>query len=890
MAEYRASKSRQANISLNASADIQAQAQAQAPLAGCVICCTSVPDEKRTQLAEYAKQMGASHTYDLTPEVTHLIVGDHDTEKYKYVAKNRMDVQPMTVAWVETMRELWINDQDIDMVSLEQEHRRPILQDLKFSMTGCDDPEERMQIAEMVRANGAIYEGDLTKSITHLISFRTEGAKYKAAKTWELQIVSIEWLRDSLERGMVLDEKLYDPALPQDERGLGAWNRTVPQRTSLGKRAREYSTATDGGKRKLRRTASTKLSTQNQEIWGDIVGAAAESSSKVAQVNRSGVWETNDDDTQNAYPPEPTAATEDDGRSRPTQSTVVNEARIDGIFSGCRFFLLGFPQEREDVLRQHLIPHDADVVDSVPALLSCSPSNHPKRLFRMVPHTKLRSDIPALPESQVPVDTVTYWWLERCLHQKRFIEPGDHVPDRPFPKLKIEGFEGVSVSSSAFTGIDLKQFERAVRMIGAEYKEDFTADTTMLVTKTLAGVRKDKYEYAQQWNVPIVRVEWIWDCIKAGEKISSSGYRCRSPKRTGSLPATREGSMSKPPSGHGRTSSDASRAPARANSHPSRASMRPPRHSRLDESAFASNGPGEEPSRPSIKPRKGSRLDNTAFDTGVGTPAADHSRRSIPSRPSAPDNTASIPDEPAEDPPDPSEPEPEEPSARDEPPLPTEPISKEEYETQGFPSLPAASAVESQDLAHKTQPLSEISNNSPSRSSRTTPAAPAPPDQTAPRQQEEMSNAISNLLAKAKTAPTQDAPEPRKRGRILGRVTSNMSAGSNLSRATSVDSTATHGHPVEYPPHNSNDQTANEKIQMLLNGDKAPAGVERQPPATQLQYEDPESTEAREMVMAKMRGEKVQRRSGIKEKAITLGDVGQLGRPTRRAAAGRGLG
>src|SRR5271156_1983379 len=95
---------------------------------------------------------------------------------------------------------------------------------------------ERLEIAEQVKANGAVYEGDLTKQITHLISFRTEGAKYRAAKSWGLRIVSIEWLRDSLERSMILDEKLYDPALPEEERGRDAWDRTKPKRTSLGKR------------------------------------------------------------------------------------------------------------------------------------------------------------------------------------------------------------------------------------------------------------------------------------------------------------------------------------------------------------------------------------------------------------------------------------------------------------------------------------------------------------------------------------------------------------------------------------------------------------------------------------------------------------------------------
>jgi DNA replication regulator DPB11 len=133
-----------------------------APLADIVICCTSVPDEIRvsallqsalsflslptnhcvptqTELATYAEQMGALHRYDLTLDVTHLIVGAYDTPKYRYVAKERPDVRPMTVEWIEAVRELWIKDLEIDMASLEREHALPVFQSLKFSMTGCDD-------------------------------------------------------------------------------------------------------------------------------------------------------------------------------------------------------------------------------------------------------------------------------------------------------------------------------------------------------------------------------------------------------------------------------------------------------------------------------------------------------------------------------------------------------------------------------------------------------------------------------------------------------------------------------------------------------------------------------------------------------------------------------
>lgn len=87
--------------------------------------------------------MGALHKYDLTSEVTHLIVGDYDTPKYRYVAKERPDVKVLTVDWVEAVRELWIADRPIDVDALEKEHQVPTFATLKICLTGFEDREYR---------------------------------------------------------------------------------------------------------------------------------------------------------------------------------------------------------------------------------------------------------------------------------------------------------------------------------------------------------------------------------------------------------------------------------------------------------------------------------------------------------------------------------------------------------------------------------------------------------------------------------------------------------------------------------------------------------------------------------------------------------------------------
>lgn len=124
-------------------------------------------------------------------------------------------------------------------------------------------------------ANGAKYQGDLTKQITHLVAAVPKGKKYEYAGQWGVKIVSIEWLSDSMKRGMGLDETLYHPLLPVEERGLGAVTRMEDRSPRLGKRTRtedQNATTAISRKRKLRRTASSKLESQNDNIWADMGG------------------------------------------------------------------------------------------------------------------------------------------------------------------------------------------------------------------------------------------------------------------------------------------------------------------------------------------------------------------------------------------------------------------------------------------------------------------------------------------------------------------------------------------------------------------------------------------------------------------------------------------
>ena len=83
--------------------------------------------------------MGAIHKFDLTSDVTHLIVGDTDTPKYKFVARERLDVKCVNASWLEAVREAWMNENEVDVSALEAQYGLPTFAGLNICLTGFLD-------------------------------------------------------------------------------------------------------------------------------------------------------------------------------------------------------------------------------------------------------------------------------------------------------------------------------------------------------------------------------------------------------------------------------------------------------------------------------------------------------------------------------------------------------------------------------------------------------------------------------------------------------------------------------------------------------------------------------------------------------------------------------
>jgi len=374
---------------------VDANTDKEHPLAGVVLCLTSVLPEQRvsaielllsliavrgyettdtslfqTELATIASQMGAIHKFDLTSDVTHLLVGETNTPKYKFVARERPDVKVLKPEWIQALRESWMQGGDTDLRTLEEQYRLPTFSGLSICITGFEDSELQLlgycsslatadnhtvalrnHLEDTATAHGAEFRKDLTKSVTHLVSRNTEGQKYKFATQWNIKVVTMKWFNDSIERGMVLEETLYHPLLPAEQQGAGAWNRSIP---TVRENTSSAETGSNPRPRKLRRMASAKLEHQNENIWGDIVGTGFEGSdpkkSKTSQQSNGGSAPAKDRPVLQEAKSFASATTfADTTEAQPAPRKQAPEPAANshkGFLHGCYFFIFGFSSKQ----------------------------------------------------------------------------------------------------------------------------------------------------------------------------------------------------------------------------------------------------------------------------------------------------------------------------------------------------------------------------------------------------------------------------------------------------------------------------------------------------------------------------------------------------------------
>ncbi|EPS39230.1 hypothetical protein H072_7019 [Dactylellina haptotyla CBS 200.50] len=500
---------------------VEGTTAADLPFRGLILCCTSIAHDIRAEITKKATDLGATWKQDLTSDATHLIVGDVTTTKYRYVAKQRPDVKPMKTSFIERAHEAWVSGEDIPVYQLEVDHAFPPFTGLRLCLTNINDEQERHIIQKNAEKNGAIYHGDLTKQVTHLVAARSEGKKYQFAKQWGIKIVCLDWFYQTLERGMALDESYFSFDLPLAERGQGAWVRPTTGKRKLSER--EASNKSDGrtksdpARRKIKRAASDRLSSGSQNLWGDIMGQA-----KGPKPERPSEWGSDAPQRSGSKNGQDAELDVPYVNVRASMSmSDIHPEQPKKMFHDKNFHVYGFNSEKESKIRDVIRSYDGNTFAGLQELFEASAS----RYVIIVPDTYVQADCPRISDASRAVQIVTFWWLERSLHEDKFIEPDEYPLGRPMKRHNIPEFQKMTISVTRFDGVDYLHYTKAIGSLGAEFCEKvFKSRSMLLVNSKDRSGKNDKTNAAEAWRIPMVSHEWLLECISEGEFVPYKKY------------------------------------------------------------------------------------------------------------------------------------------------------------------------------------------------------------------------------------------------------------------------------------------------------------------------------------------------------------------------------
>lgn len=359
---------------------------------------------------------------------------------------------------------------------------------------------------ELIEANGGAYSKNLTRQNTHLVSPIGEGRKVEGALRWKQFLVDPLWLEDCLKRKARVNEKYYSLSLPRHKRGKGAF-RGLPDPNDPLLPPNYYGDPKSASSQKVIIARNKKNS---DVVWASVIDALPKARPKETPIAAS-AWDAAEEpdivDVEAKLKRTPgelrTSAVK---RIRlETKGSNINNFEIPKeMFEDLTFAFCGYEDKQSRYLTQIVRSHKGRSSNGI---------HHPEVTHVIINSTMLPAEKKKLTKGlSEKVVVATEWMIERSMFEKKLVNDfwGQYVEHRMIPD-----FSDLQISISGFTGVDLLHVGKLIPMLGATLYPTLTPQRHVLV----ATPNSKKFKYALQWKIPIVRVEWLWECAKTGRSV-----------------------------------------------------------------------------------------------------------------------------------------------------------------------------------------------------------------------------------------------------------------------------------------------------------------------------------------------------------------------------------
>ncbi|CDK26219.1 unnamed protein product [Kuraishia capsulata CBS 1993] len=451
--------------------------------------------------------MGGDYSNDLMSDTTVLVVGDRETEKYRFCVKKRFDVVFVRPNAIKILHEKWLEGDDgLDIAH----YKLPAFDGLSICVSRIGD-HSKSKFSKLISDNGGVVTDSLTMSSSCVVSTERSGKRYEKAIEWKVPVVHPKWVEDCIRRKATLDMKYYEidkiNAADLGANSCLVWEHVTKDEPKI-RQTRQLIPETD---------ESLKITKKAPSLWGSIMGnLKAQSKPK----NESSTWEE-----------EQVVDEQPQIQDRELAEVSKPKHHEQRLFDNFTFAISLFTKAQEETLSRVLISNGSEI-----ASVEDASSTH-----ILIPSNCTMDDYTG--PKTLPI--VTEWFIERSLHYGEI--RNDRWGQVLYQKMSNSG---VGISISGFSGIELLHITKLIKYLGCEFHETFRKDRDFLVVNINGlGIPKDSplfhYRYpevvempapssaslmstkakisaAKKWNVHVVSAAFIWEWIDTGLQPSNS--------------------------------------------------------------------------------------------------------------------------------------------------------------------------------------------------------------------------------------------------------------------------------------------------------------------------------------------------------------------------------
>ncbi|KAG0015221.1 DNA topoisomerase 2-binding protein 1 [Podila clonocystis] len=495
------------------------------PLKGCSVCVTGFDADLKKEIEDFTLQFGGTYNMDMIKGTTTHLICEKPTGK-KFTTAKDWGIKCVPFQWLEDMKE-------------KQAPRLQPLHDIASRI-----PEIATRLKKIVLTGGGVFVQEYQpSSVTHVVVPSNSLDPQTLAlfeNTADMPyVVDVQWLGGSAKAKKALPESDYIVPFPaRTEDGIGPvrtdesllWTTDAvlnPDRQKVSKMATIRS--------KLKPLKSVPPDTYSESNPSTVTSSPADTNVLLTPVSSLSAPRLLRSRTESGVLADALGVLSMTGTGGELLSTQTGrnnckidlsvleeeleeeegqQAPISNIFLGLNITAFGCKKKKTERIKQGTVAYGGTYFDA--GTISSGEEN---TMLTVIPLTSSQSSVQHLKGV-----VLTDLWFERSVEEDKAITNYKYFMFKPLKTIPIPGFSSlkISMSTGSVTEIEYRQTARLIKVLGGEFHDNLnTITTNLLISDNAAGA---KFNFMRQNNRPIVKMDWLKNCVEKGERLPFEAY------------------------------------------------------------------------------------------------------------------------------------------------------------------------------------------------------------------------------------------------------------------------------------------------------------------------------------------------------------------------------